>query len=97
MDANLEKIKIRSSYNLAAMSFSPEEIANEIKNQIPSFKISYKEDFRQKIADSWPKSIDDTEAREHWNWNHTFDLKKMTKTMLENLKVKYAGKNKIAT
>jgi nucleoside-diphosphate-sugar epimerase len=97
MDANPEKIKIRSSYNLAAMSFSPEEIANEIKNQIPSFKISYKEDFRQKIADSWPKSIDDTEAREHWNWNHTFDLKKMTKTMLENLKVKYAGKNKIAT
>jgi nucleoside-diphosphate-sugar epimerase len=97
MDANPEKIKIRSSYNLAAMSFSPEEIANEIKNQIPSFKISYKEDFRQKIADSWPKSIDDNEAREHWNWNHTFDLKKMTKTMLENLKVKYAGKNKIAT
>jgi nucleoside-diphosphate-sugar epimerase len=86
MLADAEKIKIRSSYNLAAMSFTPTEIASEIKKHIPDFEITYKPDFRQKIADSWPASIDDAEARKDWNWNHKFDIEKMTIEMLENLK-----------
>lgn len=90
MDAQPENIKIRSSYNLAAMSFTPEEIAEEIKKTIPEFTISYKSDFRQKIADSWPKSIDDSRAREDWGWQHEFDLEKMSKNMLESLQTKYA-------
>lgn len=85
MKAPAEKIKIHSSYNLAAMSFTPTEIANEIKKHIPEFKITYNPDFRQKIANSWPASIDDTEAREDWDWKHTFDLESMTKDMLEHL------------
>ena len=90
MDAKPENIKIRSSYNLAAISFTPEEISEEIKKTIPEFSISYKLDFRQKIADSWPKSIDDSRAREDWGWKHEFDLEKMSKSMLESLQVKYA-------
>lgn len=90
MDAQPENIKIRSSYNLAAMSFTPEEIAEEIKKIIPEFTISYNSDFRQKIADSWPKSIDDSRAREDWGWQHEFDLEKMSKNMLESLQTKYA-------
>jgi nucleoside-diphosphate-sugar epimerase len=90
MDAKPENIKIRSSYNLATMSFTPEEISEEIKKTIPEFSISYKLDFRQKIADSWPKSIDDSRAREDWGWKHEFDLEKMSKSMLESLQVKYA-------
>ncbi len=85
MQANREEIKIRSSYNLAAMSFTPNEIANEIKNHIPEFEISYNPDFRQKIADSWPASIDDAEARKDWSWQHKFDLKSMTADMLMQL------------
>jgi len=90
MEAKPEEIKIRSSYNLAAMSFTPEEIALEIKKFIPDFEISYHEDFRQQIADSWPQSIDDSKAKEDWGWEHKFDLKKMSKTMLESLSSKYA-------
>ena len=89
MDAKPEAIKIRSSYNLAAMSFTPEEIAEAIKKVVPEFKISYSSDFRQQIADSWPKSIDDTRAREDWGWNHKFDLEKMSEQMLHNLHIKY--------
>lgn len=85
MEAPAENIKIRSSYNLSAMSFTPEDIAEEIKNSIPEFEISYEEDFRQAIADSWPKSIDDSRARNDWNWEHKFDLKEMSKQMLESL------------
>jgi nucleoside-diphosphate-sugar epimerase len=85
MKAPAEQIKIHSSYNLAAMSFTPTEIAEEIKKHIPEFEITYNPDFRQKIADSWPASIDDTEARKDWGWKHTFDLKTMTKDMLEHL------------
>ena len=85
MKAPQEKIKIHSSYNLAAMSFTPTEIAAEIKKYIPEFEITYNPDFRQKIADSWPASIDDTEARKDWDWKHTFDLETMTKDMLEHL------------
>jgi nucleoside-diphosphate-sugar epimerase len=86
MQAPSESIKIRSSYNLSGVSFTPKEIAAEIKKQIPNFSISYKPDFRQKIADSWPASIDDSFARNDWNWKHKFDLASMTNEMLENLK-----------
>jgi len=86
MEAPIETIKIRSSYNLSGISFTPAEIALEIKKHIPNFNISYKPDFRQKIADSWPASIDDTNARADWNWRHQFDLAAMTSEMLENLK-----------
>lgn len=86
MQVAQEALKIRSSYNLAGISFTPNEIANEIKKHIPDFKVSYKPDFRQKIADSWPASIDDSCAREDWGWNHQFEMDSMTKVMLENLK-----------
>jgi nucleoside-diphosphate-sugar epimerase len=93
MDAKPENVKIRSSYNLAAISFTPEEIANEIKKIIPHFQISYQSDFRQQIADSWPSSIDDSQARKDWNWQHQFNLEAMSKDMLQNLKLKYAVSN----
>ena len=86
MEAPAEKIKIRSSYNLAAISFTPREIADEIRKHIPEFEISYNPDFRQQIADSWPGSIDDSRAREDWGWKHEYGLEEMTRTMLENLK-----------
>jgi nucleoside-diphosphate-sugar epimerase len=86
MQAKDEDVKIRSSYNLAGVSFTPREIALEIKKHIPNFSISYKPDFRQKIADSWPASIDDSAAQQDWNWKHQFDLASMTEEMLENLK-----------
>lgn len=89
MEAKPETIKVRSSYNLAAMSFTPQEISEAIKKVVPEFKISYKDDFRQQIADSWPKSIDDSKAREDWGWNHKFDLDKMSEVMLNNLHKKY--------
>ena len=84
-----EKIKVRSSYNLAAMSFTPEEIAQEIKKIVPEFEISYNTDFRQSIADSWPRSIDDSRARKDWGWKHKFDLTKMSKNMLDSLHTRY--------
>jgi len=86
MQANPEDIKIRNSYNLAAMDFTPKEIAKAIKKYIPNFKISYKLDFRQEIADSWPSSIDDSKARSDWGWQHQFDLESMTKDIFKNLK-----------
>lgn len=86
MHAPAENIKIRSSYNLAGFSFSPQEIALEIKRHIPNFKISYKSDFRQNIADSWPKSIDDSSARQDWGWKPEFDLNHMIEDMLLNLR-----------
>jgi len=86
MQADPDKIKIRSSYNLSGVSFTPKEIAAEIKKHIPNFTITYNPDFRQKIADSWPASIDDTNAREDWQWKHQFNLESMTIEMLENLK-----------
>ncbi|MEM7104013.1 MAG: NAD-dependent epimerase/dehydratase family protein [Bacteroidota bacterium] len=85
MEANTEKISVRTSYNLAGMSFSPEEISDEIKNHIPEFKISYKPDFRQEIAASWTESIDDSAARNDWNWMPEYDLQGMTKDMIEKL------------
>lgn len=89
MDAKPDDVKIRSSYNLAAMSFTPEEIGEEIKKVVPEFKMTFHEDFRQNIADSWPKSIDDTKAREDWGWKHKYDLEKMSESMLNSLHDKY--------
>lgn len=88
MDATPEKIKIRSSYNLGGISFDPEEITKSIKKHLPNFSIEYAPDFRQAIADSWPNSIDDSKSNEDWGWKHSYDLDKMTETMLENLKEK---------
>jgi len=86
MEAPNESIKIRSSYNLSAMSFNPEEVAESIKKYIPEFKIEYKSDFRQKIADTWPQSINDDQARKDWGWKHKFSLDEMTQIMLDNLR-----------
>lgn len=88
MEAENDQIKIRYGYNLAAMSFSPEEIAAEIKKHISEFEITYKPDFRQAIADSWTESIDDSKARLDWAWCPDFDLPKMTSEMLFHLKNK---------
>lgn len=89
MNANSDAIKIRSSYNLAALSFTPEELAHEIKKSIPEFQITYQPDFRQEIANSWPSSIDDSKARLDWGWQHTFNLTEMSENMLQNLHKKY--------
>ncbi len=85
MEAPAAKISIRTSYNVSGMSFSPKEIAAEIKNHIPAFSVSYKPDYRQSIADSWPQSIDDAVARKDWNWKEEYDLASMVKDMLRNL------------
>jgi nucleoside-diphosphate-sugar epimerase len=85
MDAPKENIKIRSAYNLSGCSFTPKELADEIKKHIPSFEITYQPDFRQAIADSWPKSIDDSYARLDWGWKEHFDTPKMVEVMLENV------------
>lgn len=90
MQAPAEEVKIRSSYNLGGISFTPAEIAAEIKTHIPEFTIDYAPDFRQAIADSWPASIDDTAAQKDWNWKHQYDLKSMTQVMLDNLSVSLA-------
>ncbi len=86
MEADANKIKIRSSYNLAGISFTPKEIYEEIKKRIPKLEITYTPDHRQKIADSWPGSIDDSRAQEDWQWKANFDLKKMTEEMIQKLK-----------
>lgn len=86
MEAKSENIKIRSSYNLSAISFSPKEVAESIQREIPNFTISYAPDFRQKIAESWPQSIDDHRAREDWNWKEKYNLDQMSSDMLLHLK-----------
>jgi len=87
MDAPAEQVTIRSSYNLAGISFTPAQLAEEIKKFMPDFEISYAEsDPRQAIADSWPKSIDDSYAQKDWGWKLEYDLKAMTEDMLKNLK-----------
>ncbi len=86
MESDPDKIRIRSSYNIGAMSFCPEDIYSSVKRHYPGFSITYAPDFRQEIADSWPENIDDTPARKDWGWNHEYDLNKMTNDMLKNLK-----------
>jgi nucleoside-diphosphate-sugar epimerase len=85
MQATPEDITIRTSYNLSAMDITPKELAEEIKQTIPNFTINYRPDSRQKIADSWPQSIDDTKARKDWNWSHKFTISSMAKDILKNL------------
>ncbi|MFT6871695.1 MAG: nucleoside-diphosphate-sugar epimerase [Roseivirga sp.] len=85
MKAPAEQIKVRSSYNVAAISLSPTKMVESIKKQIPEFSATYKPDFRQKIADSWPDSIDDSVARNDWGWAPSYDLDKMTNDILQNL------------
>lgn len=85
MEAPAEKLSIRSAYNLAGCSFTPDELALEIRKHIPEFEISYDPDFRQAIADSWPKSIDDSVAQKDWGWKPEYDIKAMTKVMLDNV------------
>lgn len=92
MEAPKECISIRSSYNLAAINFTPHTLSNAIRKHLPNFKISYEPDFRQAIADSWPSSIDDSVARRDWNWKHHYDLESMTFEMLSQLKNNYNSK-----
>lgn len=91
MEADPKKISIRTSYNFAAISFTPKDLVGELKKLMPGFTVSYEPDNRQKIAESWPRSIDDSKAREDWGWKHEFDLSKMTKIMLKNVKLKLAS------
>jgi len=88
MEAPAKKITVRTSYNFAAINFTPVDLVKEIEKMSPKFKCDYKPDQRQKIADSWPKSIDDSQARKDWGWKHKFDLEKMTKVMMTQLKIK---------
>lgn len=87
MEAPSEKISIRTSYNFAAMSFTPEAIYQAIQKVKPDFKIRYNPDFRQAIANTWPQSIDDSVARKDWNWQHQFDLDAMTADMLQHIEM----------
>jgi len=86
MEAPADQVKVRSSYNVAGMSFTPEQVAQAIRQEIPDFSISYMPDYRQKIADSWPQSIDDSAAQQDWGWSPEYNLDSMTRDMLENLK-----------
>ena len=89
MQVDPKRIKVRNSYNLAAISFEAQDLERELHKYIPNLKVAYKPDKRQRIADSWPKSIDDSEARKDWGWKHEFDLSKMTKDMVKNLRIKF--------
>jgi nucleoside-diphosphate-sugar epimerase len=85
MEAPADKLSVRTAYNVSGMSFAPREIAAEIGKHMPDFEMTYKPDYRQKIADSWPQSIDDSVARTDWGWKPEYDLARMTVDMLENL------------
>jgi nucleoside-diphosphate-sugar epimerase len=89
MQADTENIKIRSSYNIAGCSFNPMQIASQIKSKQAGFTINYKLDFREEIANSWPQSIDDSEAMKDWKWKAQYNLEKITNDMLDNLRIKY--------
>ena len=91
MEAPKEKISIRTSYNFGAIQFAPEDLVKEIQRHNPKFTCEYQPDSRQKIADSWPRSIDDSQARKDWGWSPSFDLKKMTAVMYEQIKRKLHG------
>ena len=86
MDAPKEDVKIRSSYNIAGCSFNPKELAEAIQHILPAFQITYEPDFRQAIADSWPATIDDSFARKDWGWKEKYDISKLVKVMIDNVK-----------
>ena len=86
MEADAAHISVRTSYNISGMSFSPKEISREIKNHIPEFTTIYEPDYRQSIAESWPRSIDDSIAKKDWNWKPAYNLGNMTSEMLKNMK-----------
>jgi len=88
MESDLTMLSVHSSYNVGGVSFSPKELADEIKKHVHDFKITYDPDYRQEIAESWPQSIDDSVANEDWGWKHSYDLAKMTEIMLEEIKRK---------
>ena len=85
MTTKKENIKIRTSYNISAVSFTPKELEKQIKIYFPNFSVKFKPDYRQKIADSWPDSIDDQEAKADWGWKAKFNLEKLTSEMFKNL------------
>ncbi|MEJ2880612.1 NAD-dependent epimerase/dehydratase family protein [Pedobacter sp. GR22-6] len=87
MEAPANELSVRTAYNLAALSFTPDQIYQEIKKLVPDFEINYEPDFRQEIADSWPQSIDDSAARKDWNWKPAYDLERMTAEMLSAIKI----------
>ena len=87
MNADSKTLTVRTSYNIAGCSFTPEQIAEQIHKHIPKFQISYNSDFRQAIADSWPNSIDDSVAKKDWGWSSQYDLPKLVSIMLENVTV----------
>jgi nucleoside-diphosphate-sugar epimerase len=91
MHADADKLTVRTSYNLAGVSFTPAEVASAIQSHLPDFKVSYAPDFRQKIAESWPRSIDDAIARRDWGWRPQYDLAAMTTDMIQHLQVKLAA------
>ena len=85
MQAPRDNIKVRSSYNLSGISFDPEELAAEIKREIPNFSMNYAPDFRQEIAESWPNSVDDSFAKNDWNWENKIKIQGIVKKMLDGL------------
>ena len=89
MKADINRLRHHADFNLASMSFSPGELASEIEKHIPGFAVEYRPDYRQQIADTWPKTIDDSAAREEWDWKPDFDMASMTKDMLEKLRTRY--------
>ncbi|MBS1518581.1 MAG: NAD-dependent epimerase/dehydratase family protein [Bacteroidetes bacterium] len=92
MEADSSRLSIRSSYNLSGITFDPRQLSDEIKKYIPDFEITYKPDFRQVIAESWPQSIDDSVARNDWGWKHKINLEKMTRIMLKETEKKFKHK-----
>ena len=90
MEVDFNKLGHHANYNLAAISFTAEELVASVKKYMPELTVEYKPDFRQKIADSWPQSIDDTAARKEWGWKHEYDLDAMTVDMLKAVKEKKA-------
>jgi nucleoside-diphosphate-sugar epimerase len=89
MEAPAEKISVRSSYNVGGISFTPKQIYEQIKQRLPDFKISYNPDFRQPIAESWPQSIDDSQAQKDWGLETKYDINKLTDVMLEGVRKKF--------
>jgi nucleoside-diphosphate-sugar epimerase len=88
METDPSRLTVHSSYNIGGVSFSPKELADEIKKHIPDFEIVYTPDYRQNIAESWPHSIDDSVANKDWGWKHNYDLSKMTDIMLKEIEKK---------